>query len=223
MLSPSPPSLPLSLLPAPRMSSSTPQCRAPSQPPAEPAKNPATIQTARMNLPNLITIGRILLVPVVVLLIVSREWTWAFFVFVAAGISDAVDGFLAKRLDMRTDLGAIIDPLADKALLVSMYVALAVAGALPIWLAILVVSRDLLIVAAVLVAWVLDQPIEIRPLTVSKVNTAAQIGLAALVIAMQAFAFSFGGVLTGAIVLVAGLTVVSYVAYLAVWLRHMNP
>lgn len=175
-----------------------------------------------MNLPNLITIARILLTPVVIVFIASEQWTVAFFCFLAAGISDAVDGFIAKRFDMTTELGAFIDPLADKALLVSLYVSLALVGALPAWLAILVVSRDMLIVAAVLVAWILDNPIEIRPLVVSKANTAAQIGLAATVLAMKAFGFASPPLVLALAIVVAGLTVVSYVAYLAIWMRHMN-
>jgi cardiolipin synthase len=174
-----------------------------------------------MNLPNFITIGRILLVPIIVLLISTREWSLAFYCFLAAGISDAVDGFLAKRLGMTTELGAIIDPLADKVLLVSMYISLAMVGALPAWLAILVVSRDLLIVAAILVAWVMDKPIAIKPLAVSKANTVAQIGLAAFVLAMQAFSFGRPDFLLALTLVVAALTIASYVAYLAIWMRHM--
>ena len=96
-----------------------------------------------MSIPNLITLGRILLVPVVVWAITAGEMRIAFVLFLAAGISDAVDGFLAKRFGMTTELGAYLDPLADKAMIVSIYVMLALVGAIPLWLVILVVSRDL--------------------------------------------------------------------------------
>ncbi|MGE0523903.1 MAG: CDP-alcohol phosphatidyltransferase family protein, partial [Variibacter sp.] len=99
-----------------------------------------------VNLPNLITLARILLVPVVVWAITSGEMLVAFIVFVVAGISDAVDGFLAKHFNMTTEIGAYLDPLADKVLLVSIYVALGIAGNIPRWLVILVVSRDLMII-----------------------------------------------------------------------------
>ena len=106
----------------------------------------------------------------------------AFIVFVIAGVSDAIDGFLAKRFDMATELGAYLDPLADKALLVSIYVTLAMLGKMPAWLTIVVVSRDIMIVGAIVLSWVLGKPVTIRPLRVSKLNTAAQIVLAALVL-----------------------------------------
>ena len=82
----------------------------------------------------------------------------AFLLFLAAGISDAVDGFLAKRFGMTTELGAYLDPLADKALIVSIYVTLGITGVIPRWLVILVVSRDIMIVGAVMLSWVVGQP-----------------------------------------------------------------
>jgi len=145
-----------------------------------------------LSIPNLITLGRILLVPIVVWAITSGGMRVAFFLFVAAGISDAVDGFLAKRFHMKSELGAYLDPLADKALIVSIYVSLGIAGSLPIFLVILVVSRDIMIISAFMLTWVIGKPMPIRPLPVSKVNTAAQIVLAALVLAEQGFGFDFG-------------------------------
>jgi CDP-alcohol phosphatidyltransferase len=111
-----------------------------------------------VSLPNLITLVRLLLAPLAVSMIASQRFVEAFLIFLAAGISDAVDGFIAKRFDLRTELGAYLDPLADKALLVSIYVTLAIVGVVPTALAILVVSRDLMILAAVLVSWLLDNP-----------------------------------------------------------------
>ncbi|MBE0702179.1 MAG: CDP-alcohol phosphatidyltransferase family protein, partial [Afipia sp.] len=94
-----------------------------------------------LNIPNFITLGRIVLVPLVVWAIAASQMTVAFVLFAVAGLSDAVDGFLAKRFNMTTELGALLDPIADKALLVSIYVALGITGAIPRWLVILVVSR----------------------------------------------------------------------------------
>ena len=99
-----------------------------------------------MNLPNLITLARLLAVPLVVFLILQGLMTAAFWMFFAAGISDAVDGYLAKRMDAVTELGTYLDPIADKTLLVAVYVTLGIAGHVPTWLVILVVSRDLLII-----------------------------------------------------------------------------
>jgi cardiolipin synthase len=175
-----------------------------------------------LGIPNLITLGRIILVPIVVWAITSGEMRVAFFLFVAAGISDAVDGFLAKRLHMTSELGALIDPLADKALIVSIYVALGIAGALPIPLVILVVSRDIMIVSGFMLSWVVGKPMPVRPHPVSKANTAAQIVLATLVLAEEAFGFDASLAAKVIIALVAILTLLSIAFYLAEWLRHMN-
>src|SRR5215470_8899375 len=141
------------------------------------------------SIPNLITLGRILLVPIIIWAIASDQMELAFAVFVVAGVSDAVDGFLAKRFQMTSELGALLDPLADKALLVSIYITLGIWGAIPRWIVILVVSRDIMIVAAVLVSWLFDKPVAIRPLMVSKLNTVAQVAFAALVLASLSFGF----------------------------------
>jgi cardiolipin synthase len=175
-----------------------------------------------LSIPNLITLGRILLVPVVVWSIASGEMRIAFFLFLAAGLTDAVDGFLAKRFGMATELGAYLDPLADKAMLVSIYVVLAVIGAIPLWLVILVVSRDIMIVGAVILSWLVDKPVALKPLLVSKLNTVAQIVLALLVIAARGFDFDAHVAIVGLMTLVAALTSLSVVFYVAEWVRHMN-
>lgn len=174
------------------------------------------------SLPNLITLARLVMVPVVILAIVQSNWLVAFLIFLAAGISDAVDGFLAKRFDMKTELGAYLDPLADKALLVSIYVALAVENILPAFLTITVVSRDVMILGAVVVSWALDRPVAIAPLFVSKANTAAQIGLAAAVLAAKAFELKLGVWVSVAVWTVMALTIASGIAYFIQWLQHMN-
>jgi len=105
-----------------------------------------------VNLPNAITIGRFLLVPVVVWAIASGQMLFAFWLFVAAAVSDSVDGFLAKQLGMTSDFGAYLDPLADKAMLMSIYISLSIAGLLPLWIVIAVVSRDVMILGAIVVS-----------------------------------------------------------------------
>ena len=160
--------------------------------------------------------------PVVVWAIISGEMGIAFLLFLAAGISDAVDGFLAKRFHMTSELGAYLDPLADKALIVSIYVSLGIAGALPIFLVILVVSRDIMIISAFMLSWLVGKPMPVRPLPISKVNTVAQILLATLVLAEQAFRFDAGIGAKLIMALVAILTLLSIAFYLAEWVRHMN-
>ena len=146
----------------------------------------------------------------------------AFAIFLIAGVSDAVDGFLAKRFNMASELGALLDPLADKALLVSIYVALGIWGAVPRWIVILVVSRDIMIVSAVIVSWLFDKPIPMKPLMVSKINTVAQVALAALVLASLTFDFHpspYDAMLMG---LVTVFSLASVSLYLVEWGRHMS-
>src|SRR5436309_1617748 len=99
-----------------------------------------------INLPNLITLGRLFCVPLAIWLILDQRHAAAFWVFIGAGVSDGVDGYIAKRFNQRTRLGAMLDPAADKLLLAGVYLTLGYAAQLPLWLVILVVSRDLLIV-----------------------------------------------------------------------------
>ena len=175
-----------------------------------------------MSIPNIITLGRILLVPVIIWAIASNQMEIAFAIFVIAGVSDAVDGFLAKRFNMSSELGALLDPLADKALLVSIYVALGIWGAVPRWLVILVVSRDIMIVGAVILSWVFGRPIPMKPLMVSKLNTVAQVAFAALVLASLAFGFRSSPYEIILMAAVAILTLLSVSLYLVEWVRHMG-
>jgi cardiolipin synthase (CMP-forming) len=175
-----------------------------------------------LTIPNFITLGRIILVPVVFWLLLTEHMPAAFFAFIVAGISDAVDGFLAKRFGWATELGAYLDPLADKLLIVCIFVALGVRGDLPSWLVIGVVSRDVLIVIAIVLSWLMANPVRIQPLTVSKANTVAQILLAGTVLADGAFALGLGTARVLLIGAVAVLTIASLVAYLRAWLHHMS-
>src|SRR3954447_15905910 len=139
--------------------------------------------------PILITFGRLCAVPLAFWLVLEHRLDLAFYLFVVAGLSDAVDGWLARRYGGNS-IGALLDPVADKALLVTMYVTLAVVRELPDWLAILVVFRDLLIVGGVIVLGVLGQPVVIRPLYVSKLNTVLQILLVAASLLQAGFDLS---------------------------------
>lgn len=177
---------------------------------------------SRVSIPNIITLGRILLVPIIVWAIASNQMEIAFAIFVVAGVSDAVDGFLAKRFNMASELGALLDPLADKALLVSIFVTLGILGAIPIWLVILVVSRDIMIVGAVIVSWLFNKPVPMKPLLVSKLNTGAQVAFAALVLAALGFGFDSSPYEALLMAAIAILTLVSVSFYLVEWVRHMS-
>ena len=174
-----------------------------------------------MNIPNLITIARILLVPFTVWLIISEAYGFAFVSFVVAGVSDGVDGYIARRYNMRTELGAYLDPLADKALLVSVYITLGLLKVLPPWLVILVVSRDVLIVGAFILSWLMNRPVQIKPLMLSKINTAGQIVLAVVALGAAALKWDLLLLLPAGMGLVAVLTAASGGLYLREWVRHM--
>ncbi len=174
-----------------------------------------------MNLPNLITFGRLLTVPVAVYLLMQSAYLSAFLLFLLAGVSDALDGYLAKRLNQTTELGAILDPLADKALLVGVYVTLGLQENLPHWLVVLVVFRDLLIIGGVIILFLVRLEVKMRPLIVSKVNTAAQIGLAALVLAGLGLELEISGLVETMIYVVGGTTVISGASYIVSWTRQM--
>jgi cardiolipin synthase (CMP-forming) len=175
-----------------------------------------------VTIPNLITIARLLLVPLIVWLMISGQSGAAFVLFIVAGVSDAIDGFLARTFNLRSTLGTYLDPLADKALLVSIYISLAVLAEVPLWVVILVVSRDLFIVGAVVLSWMLDQPMEMRPLIISKLNTVVQIVLAAVVLGDLALGADLGTLRMLLVYLVGLLTVASAAVYLVDWVRHMG-
>lgn len=175
-----------------------------------------------MSLPNFISLGRLLAVPLAVWLILTGKFGIAFWVFVAAGISDAVDGFLAKRLNAQTELGKVLDPLADKALLVGVYVTLGQAEHLPTWLVILVVFRDLLIVGGIILAHTLGHAVRMKPLVISKINTAAQILLAAGILGGLGLDLPVDQLIAPMVYLVAATTAASGAAYLVSWGRSVT-
>ena len=174
-----------------------------------------------MTLPNFITIARIFMVPAIVWLLFNHSYTAAFLLFLLAGLSDAMDGFLAKHFDLRSELGSYLDPLADKIMLVAIYVVLGIFEHLPIWLVIMVVSRDVAIVGAVLLSWLMGMPVKMEPHIVSKINTAMQIVLVALVLAALSGVPIAKPIVSTATIVTGILTAVSLAVYLRDWLQHM--
>jgi cardiolipin synthase len=173
-------------------------------------------QSLDLNIPNMITLGRLLAVPMTVCLILNNFILAAFWLFVLAGVSDAIDGYLAKRWDQVTEFGKYLDPLADKALLVSIYITLGVQGHLESWLVIMVVFRDVMIVGAVILYQTMVRRLEVNPLIISKVNTLAQIVLAALVLGSRGFDVDTGLFFEMMIGIVAVTTIISGLFYLGV-------
>jgi cardiolipin synthase len=174
-----------------------------------------------VNLPNLITLGRLLSVPLAIWLVLSGETAAAFWLFIAAGISDAVDGFIARRFNQRSNLGGLLDPAADKALLVSMYVTLGIAEQLPTWLVILVVFRDALIIGGFLLAAALGQTMRWEPLLISKVNTALQIALVGAVLAELGLGLALQRLASVLVYATAATTMISGAGYLMRWTRTL--
>lgn len=128
-----------------------------------------------MNIPNSITLVRIILVPVMLYFMIEGQDMAALMIFAIAAISDGLDGLVAKILKQQTRLGAFLDPIADKLLLGTAFIVLAISGAAPSWLAIMVVSRDLMILTGIgILAWDKDFP-TIKPTVDGKVTTLLQV------------------------------------------------
>jgi len=137
------------------------------------------------DIPNLICVLRILLVLPVVHLILDGNYLWAFYLFMLAGISDGVDGFLAKHYHWQSRLGSILDPLADKLLLTGAYIALAWTGLIPLWLLLAVFVRDIFIVIGAYAYYTFIGEFKMAPSLLSKFNTFMQILLVMAILSMQ--------------------------------------
>lgn len=172
-----------------------------------------------MTLPNAISLARLLAVPIIVWLIVQGLYAAAFWAIVAAGISDAADGFLARRYRWCSVLGQHLDSAADKALLVGVFLALGYVGVVPAWLVVLVVLRDLAVVGGALTAVVADSGMTLRPMAVGKVNTVAQIALSLLVLAELGFGLQTAPAVHVAMLLVVSTILLSGAGYVLRWAR----
>lgn len=176
-----------------------------------------------MSLPNIISLARLMSVPVAIYLILHSHMTAAFWLFVVAGISDAVDGYIAKRLGQATPLGSYLDPLADKALLVGVYATLGYTDNLPSWLVILVVFRDVIIIGGAVLLHIFNENVRMSPLFISKANTAAQIVLVVVVLAELGVGLALDDMAKSALIyLVAATTIASGGAYVFGWGRHVE-
>jgi len=169
------------------------------------------------HLPNLITFSRIGLTPVLILFLREHDYATALAIFVLAGVSDALDGWIAKHFRYTTRLGAILDPLADKLLLVSAYITLMLLGELPFWLVLCVVFRDVVIVGGYLVYTTVVGTVRMHPTILSKFNTLAQIGLVVLLLGQKALNLAYPGLTELMIYVVLVTTVASGVHYIWIW------
>lgn len=128
-----------------------------------------------LNFPNLLTIARIISIPLFIILLIDQHYYWALVVFIAAAVSDAVDGLLARLLHQRTELGSYLDPTADKLLSASSFITLAILNILPGWLAVIVISRDMIICLGILIFFFSSHSLKIQPTRAGKLTTFAQL------------------------------------------------
>ena len=168
-------------------------------------------------LPNLLSLARLAMVPWLIILLNQQEFAWSLVVFLVAGASDALDGFIAKRFNAQTDLGAILDPLADKALLVSCYIMLSVGEHLPFWLMVVVVFRDAVIVGGYMVMVLSFGSVKMHPLIISKANTVSQISYVVVLLTALSWSIDLSLVLAILSLLVLITSVVSGSMYVYIW------
>jgi cardiolipin synthase len=172
------------------------------------------------HIPNILTAFRLLLVPPVVVLMLKDEFMPALVLFAVAGFSDAVDGFLARRYNWTSRIGGLMDPLADKLLMVSSYLTLGWLGLLPVWLVALVILRDLVIVTGAVIYNARIEQVEATPSVVSKLNTLAQILLVLSVLFSQAVVALPGWWIDGLIYGVLVTIIWSGAGYVWTWGRR---
>ncbi len=168
-------------------------------------------------LPNLLTFLRIAICPVLILLLRDHNYAWVLILFIVAGITDGLDGYIAKRFNYASSLGAILDPIADKLLIASAYIMLAILELIPFWLLILVMFRDLIIVAGYLILVVVNDSVITRPSYISKLNTFMQIVLVIAVLGGAAYWAHLSLLVDMLIIGVASTTVISGVQYVWIW------
>lgn len=172
----------------------------------------------RRDIPNLISVLRLLLVAPVVMLILDGAYGWALVLFFFAGISDGIDGYLAKHFGWQSELGGLLDPLADKLLMVCSIAALALGGLVPLWLAGVIILRDLVIVSGATAYRQLIGRFSAAPTVISKINTAVQIVLVLAVLGARTL--ELGGDLQPLFLLALVMAVGSGADYVIQWSRR---
>ncbi len=174
-----------------------------------------------MNLPNTLTILRVLLIPAFVILIINHSFRWALFTFAVAGMTDGLDGLLARLTHQKTELGAYLDPIADKLLLMSAYLSLAIVEVLPGWVSVIVITRDVIILLGILIIMLISKPPSIRPSFVSKITTTFQILTVLLALLAEQDPF-FKGLIPIAFYTTTFLTILSGIHYIYLGTRILN-
>lgn len=169
---------------------------------------------ATQNLANLLTALRLCCVPPIVLFTADGRYQDAAAVFLLAAVTDVADGFVAKRISGPTPLGAVLDPVADKLLMASVFLTLVIEGHLPVWLAVLVIGRDLMIVAGTLALRLFVGRFRVEPLLIGKLATFIQLVLGGAVLAALSVLPALGPWLQPLVLLTAGIVAASALAYM---------
>ena len=166
------------------------------------------------NAANLLTLARLLCVPLIVNLTVERDYHTAAIVFLLAALTDVADGYVAKRFSGATPLGAVLDPVADKLLMASVFITLVLEGYLPLWLVLLVIGRDLLIVLGTVALRLFVGRFRVEPLLIGKLATFIQLVLGGAVLAALSVLPALGPLLQPLVLLTAGIVAASALAYI---------
>ena len=177
-----------------------------------------------MNIPNFLSLLRVILVPVIVIFLIQESYAKALIVFVIAGLTDALDGAVARLLNKQTKLGSFLDPLADKILLSTSFIALAIFGLIPSWLAVIVISRDFMILLGIMILYMMSVTYEIKPVFVSKVTTTLQIATVFFALLLKTYTFdviSYNWIIILSW-LTASFTIISGLIYIIKGIKFIN-
>ena len=184
----------------------------------------AQLSDVAFTLPNALTMLRLMMTPLVLTLFLADMFVAAFWVFTAAALTDAADGWIANVFDAQTRLGAFIDPMADKVLSVSAYLILGIGGFVPQWVVVIVISRDVLLVLGMLITWIAYDRIWVAPLAIGKVTTFAQLSVLWLVFFHLAYMIEsapMSAFIEYGVYIVGALTLMSMAAYFLQWFARV--
>ena len=174
-----------------------------------------------MNVPNTLTILRILSIPVFVIFLLYDRFFFALLIFIGAGITDGLDGWIARVFNQRTTIGAYLDPIADKLMLTTAFIVLAILEIIPSWLTVIVIARDVIILLGILMLFLTSHKVEIKPIFLGKASTVMQLVTIAWALVTQ-FSMVMKSIFPAIIWVTAGLTVLSGLFYIYIGTKYFN-
>ena len=174
-----------------------------------------------MNKPNTLTIIRILSIPVFVICLLYDRLVIALLIFIGAGITDGLDGLIARVFRQRTTIGTYLDPIADKLLLTTAFIVLAILGSIPGWLTVIVIARDVIIALGILILFLTSHRVAVKPVMIGKTSTFFQIVTIAWAL-LAPYSLFFKSLLPYLIWLTAALTGLSGLQYIYIGTKYLN-